>query len=127
MADRPGYLLYHGRSVKLMNGLDDLRPELRAHIETHYPAYTGAPDTFESPNDTSWTYCKLVLDARAAAEGDSLIATRTRRASIVTPEDSWLLPIMRQHLPLGGLERTDKADLHKRRLGFDDLLHRPRE
>jgi hypothetical protein len=71
MADRPGYLLYHGRSVKLMNGLDDLRPELRAHIETHYPTYTGAPDTFESPNDTSWTYFKKVLDARAAAEADS--------------------------------------------------------
>ena len=71
MADRPGYLLYHGRSVKLMNGLDDMRPELRAHIETHYPTYTGAPDTFESPNDTSWTYFKKVLDARAAAEGES--------------------------------------------------------
>ena len=71
MADRPGYLLYHGRSVKLMNGLDDLRPELRAHVETHYPTYTGAPDTFESPNDTSWTYFKKVLDARAAAEGES--------------------------------------------------------
>lgn len=71
MADRPGYLLYHGRSVKLMNGLDDLRPELRAHIETHYPTYTGAPDTFESPNDTSWTYFKKVLDARAEAEGES--------------------------------------------------------
>jgi hypothetical protein len=71
MADRPGYLLYHGRSVKLMNGLDDLRPELRAHIQTHYPTYTGAPDTFESPNDTSWTYFKKVLDARAAAEADS--------------------------------------------------------
>ena len=71
MADRSGYLLYHGRSVKLMNGLEDLRPELRVHIETHYPTYTGAPDTFESPNDTSWTYFKKVLDARAAAEGES--------------------------------------------------------
>ena len=71
MADRPGYLLYHGRSVKLMNGLDDLRPELRAHIETHYPTYTGAPETFESPNDTSCTYFKKVLDARAASEADS--------------------------------------------------------
>jgi len=70
MADRPGYLLYHGRSVKLMNGLDDLRSELRAHIETHYPTYIGAPDTFESPNDTSWTYFKKVLDARAAAEAE---------------------------------------------------------
>ena len=32
----------------------------RAHIETHYPTYTGAPDTFESPNNTSWTYFKRV-------------------------------------------------------------------
>ena len=65
MADRPGHLLYHSRSAKLMNGLDNLRPELRAHIESHYPTCTGAPDTFESPNDTSWTYFKKVLDARA--------------------------------------------------------------
>tara|TARA_B100001093_G_scaffold293505_1_gene280024 strand:+ start:507 stop:1079 length:573 start_codon:yes stop_codon:yes gene_type:complete len=70
MADRPGYLLYHGRSVKLMSGLDDLRPALRAHIETHYPTYTGAPDTFESHNHTSWTCFKKVLDARATAEGE---------------------------------------------------------
>ena len=69
MADRPGYLLYHGRSVKLMSGLDDLHPALRAHIETHYPTYTGAPATFESHNDTSWTCFKKVLDARATAEG----------------------------------------------------------
>ena len=69
MADRPGYLLYNGRSVKLMSGLDDLRLALRAHIETHYPTHTGAPDTFESHNDTSWTYFKKVLDARETAEG----------------------------------------------------------
>ena len=55
----------------LFIAVDDLRPELRAHIEIHYPTYTGAPETFESPNDTSWTYFKKVLDARAAAEGES--------------------------------------------------------
>ena len=54
-----------------MNGLDDLRPALRAHIETHYPIYTGAPDTFASPNNTSWTFFKKVLDARAATKGQS--------------------------------------------------------
>jgi hypothetical protein len=71
MGDRPGYLLYHGRSAKLMNGVDDLRPGLRAYIETHMPKYLTPPETFEEPNDTSWTYFKKVLDARAAAEGDS--------------------------------------------------------
>ena len=55
----------------LFIAVDDLRPELRGHIETHYPTYTTAPDTFESPNDTSWTYFKKVLDARAAAEGEN--------------------------------------------------------
>lgn len=65
MGNRPGNLLYHGRSTKLMGGIADLRPALRAYIEKHMPKYLSAPDAFEEPNETSWTYFKKVIDARA--------------------------------------------------------------
>ena len=64
MADRPGHLLYHGRSKKLLNGADDLPERLRAYVEKNMPKYLTAPDKFEEPNETSWTYFKKVLDAR---------------------------------------------------------------
>ena len=64
MADRPGHLLYHGRSTKLMDGIDELPPRLRSYMEKNLPLYLSAPDEFEEPNETSWTYFKKVLDAR---------------------------------------------------------------
>lgn len=66
MADRPGHLLYHGRSTKLEGGIDDLPPRLRRYIEAQLPRYLSAPDEFEAPNETSWTYFKKVLDQRKA-------------------------------------------------------------
>lgn len=64
MADRPGYLLYHGRSRKLMGGVDEIPPRLRAWIERNAPKYLDAPEAFAEPNETSWTYFKKVLDER---------------------------------------------------------------
>jgi len=66
MADRPGHLLYHGRSTKLEGGVADLPPRLRSYIEEKLPKYLSAPDEFEEPNETSWTYFKKVLDERKA-------------------------------------------------------------
>ena len=65
MGSHPGNLLYHGRSTKLMGGTSELRPALRAYIEKHMPKFLTAPDTFEEPNETSWTYFKKVIDAKA--------------------------------------------------------------
>jgi hypothetical protein len=64
MADRPGHLVYHGRSVKLEDGIDELPPRLRRYIEENLPSYLAAPTEFEEPNETSWTYFKKVLDER---------------------------------------------------------------
>lgn len=66
MGDRPGYLLYHGRSTKLMGGVDEIPDLLREWMEENAPTYLGAPDEFEEPNETSWTYFKKVLDERAS-------------------------------------------------------------
>lgn len=64
MADSPGYLLYHGRSTKLMRGVDDIPDRLRVYMEKNLSDYLSAPTEFEEPNETSWTYFKKVLDAR---------------------------------------------------------------
>lgn len=64
MADSPGYLLYHGRSSKLMGGVDDIPERLRTYMEKNLAKYLSAPDEFEEPNETSWTYFKKVLDSR---------------------------------------------------------------
>ena len=122
MADRPGYLLYHGRSVKLMNGLDDLR-RLRAHIET-YPTYTGAPETFESPNDTSWTYFRRCwmrgLRLMEEAESPHPSGRRLTKPHAI-PRDP-CRPCRKSATanraaapPTPGLELTDKTNLHERR------------
>jgi hypothetical protein len=66
MADRPGHLLYHGRSRKLAGGVDELPERLREYIERNMPKYLEAPDRFEEPNETSWSYFKKVLDERRA-------------------------------------------------------------
>ena len=62
MGDRPGYLLYHGRSKKLMGGITEIPPRLRTWMEENAPDYLAAPTKFEEPNETSWTYFKKVLD-----------------------------------------------------------------
>ena len=65
MADAPGYLLYHGRDRKLMGGVDELPEAIRTYMEKNMPRYLQAPEKFEEPNETSWTYFKQVLDDRA--------------------------------------------------------------
>jgi hypothetical protein len=65
MGDRPGYLLYHGRSMKLMGGAGEIPARLRDWMERNAPKYLDAPDEFAEPNETSWTYFKKVLDERA--------------------------------------------------------------
>jgi len=64
MADRPGHLLYHGRSRKLMGGVSEVPKRLHKYINEHMPKYLHAPEEMETPNQTSWTYFKQVLDQR---------------------------------------------------------------
>lgn len=68
MADAPGHLLYHGRSFKLMDGVEELREGLRDYIATNMPKFLEAPEEMSEPNQTSWTYFKDVLDERRERE-----------------------------------------------------------
>lgn len=67
MGSREGYLLYHSRSLKPRDGLQALPARLREYVATNYPKYLEAPATFTSPDETSWTFFKKVLDARKAS------------------------------------------------------------
>lgn len=64
MGNREGYLLYHGRSRKLMNGIAGIPTPIRHYIERHMPKHLSAPETFTEPNETSWTYFKKIIDQR---------------------------------------------------------------
>ena len=61
-------------------------PRLRSYIEEKLPTYLTAPEEFEEPNETSWTYFKKVLDARqarctrrASVSGRDVLALEVRR------------------------------------------------
>lgn len=62
MGNRPGWLVYHGRSVKLMDGAEALPDHVREAIERDYPKYLRAPSEWSEPSETSWTLFRKVLD-----------------------------------------------------------------
>lgn len=66
MADRPGNLLYQCRGAKLAGGYADLPQSIRDYVDANGRQYAHAPDSFETPNETSWTYMKKVLAEREA-------------------------------------------------------------
>lgn len=57
MGQRPGHLIYSGHGRKFAK-FDDLPADLREHTRANHPLYMKSPDTFASPNETSWTYYK---------------------------------------------------------------------
>lgn len=87
MGNSTGELLYHGRSHKLLGGVDEIPAPVRAYIERYMPKYLTAPDAMESPNETSWTYFKKVLDGRrfyAGTEVDDEFCARAQRVTTAT-------------------------------------------
>lgn len=61
MGNREGWLVYHGRSVKV-GGVEDLPAHVLEAIRNDYPQYLRAPEGWSEPSETSWTYFKKVLD-----------------------------------------------------------------
>lgn len=74
MGDRPGRLVYHCRGRKLKNGYQDLSDTVRNYVAKHHPEYASAPTNYTSPNETSWTYMKKLLEAKGAPRADGRIA-----------------------------------------------------
>ncbi len=68
MGQRPGYLLYHSRSLKPVDGLDGIPAGLRERVARDAPRYLEAPAAFSAPDETSWTFFKKRVDARRKAE-----------------------------------------------------------
>lgn len=64
MGGRPGYLLYHSRSLKPVEGLAGIPAALRERVARDAPLYLEAPAAFSAPDETSWTFFKKRVDAR---------------------------------------------------------------
>lgn len=60
MGQRPGYLIYSGHGRKFAS-FDELPADIRDFTKANYPAYMTSPATYETPNETSWTYYKKVM------------------------------------------------------------------
>jgi hypothetical protein len=57
MGTRAGYLLYSGHGKKF-ESFDELPADVRAYTVANFPLYKSAPATYQTPNETSWTYYK---------------------------------------------------------------------
>ncbi len=64
MGQHQGYLLYHARGIKLINGLEDVPAKLHDHIRRVAPKFLSAPRSIEGPDETSWTVFKKSLAER---------------------------------------------------------------
>ena len=62
MGDHGGNLVYRCVGYKLQNGYADLPDHLRRFVERKQPKFFSAPDTYTTPNETSWTYFKKIVD-----------------------------------------------------------------
>ncbi len=62
MGQRPGNLVYQCRGYKVMgpNAWEKLPKQMRDYVLRHHPEFAHAPDTFQTPNETSWTYYKKI-------------------------------------------------------------------
>lgn len=69
MGNRPGQMLYHSQSFKLMNGAADIPPKILAYMEKNHPEYLEAPREWlgMAQNENTWTYAKKIIDERREA------------------------------------------------------------
>lgn len=64
MGDRPGRLVYHCRGHKLGGGFEGLPQRIKDEVRARAPKFEHAPDTYTTPNETSWTYFKKLKEAQ---------------------------------------------------------------
>lgn len=86
MGDRPGRLVYHCRGRKLKNGYQDLSDTVRNHVDKYHPEYASAPTNYTTPNETSWTYMRKLLEAKGSPRADGTIARPERKTTANTPQ-----------------------------------------
>lgn len=68
MGGRDGYFYVHTAGEKYAS-YDDVPKSIRAVVDEKYPKYRTAPPLDDTrPNETSWTFFKKTIDARAATK-----------------------------------------------------------
>ena len=68
MGDKPGSLMFTAWGRKLTS-LNELSPDLLAHVKASQPKYLSSPKQFVSPNATTWTeFRRLVLEAKPESD-----------------------------------------------------------
>jgi len=68
MGNRPGIMVYHSHTYKLMGGAQDLPRSILDYTEKNYPAYLESPKEWVNPrnNQSSYTVFKRTIDKRRA-------------------------------------------------------------
>jgi len=66
MGNRPGVMVYHSDSYKLLRGVDEIPAPMRAYTEKHHPKYLESPRTWQDLklNESQLTESKKGIDAR---------------------------------------------------------------
>ncbi len=66
MGNRPGIMVYHSDSYKLLEGVKQIPPDILAHTEKHHPKYLESPREWQSLalNESQLTVSKQEIDAR---------------------------------------------------------------
>ena len=68
MGNRPGMMVYHSQSFKMMDGVAGLDPKIREYTEKNHPKYLEAPSewTGMSQNENTWSYSRKIIEQRRA-------------------------------------------------------------
>ena len=66
MGNRPGVMVYHSDSYKLLRGIDEIPAPMRAYTEENHPKYLESPKTWQDLklNESQLTESKKEIDAR---------------------------------------------------------------
>lgn len=113
MGNRPGRLVYHCRGRKLKNGFSDLSEDVRKYVEAHHPEYSSAPKNYTTPNETSWTYMKKLLDSKGYPRADGTVARPEPRGSKSAHSDDRNRKVELRHMTTDQLAAHDGSNPSK--------------
>jgi hypothetical protein len=70
MGNRPGIMVYHSDSYKLLNGVADIPPNILKYTEKNHPKYLESPKEWQSMklNESQLTVSKREIDQRWDSE-----------------------------------------------------------
>jgi hypothetical protein len=71
MGSRPGVMVFHSNSYKLLGGVSELPEKIRTYTEKHHPLYLSSPKEWQGlgKNESQVTETKKEIDRRWEAEG----------------------------------------------------------